>query len=343
MKKFERKCPVCNKDYIAYGANQKYCSVECRNRSKFIVDLTYEIKKCKVCGKVINPDGHLCRKIYCSEKCKREGQLNRLRETLKSTKEAKKVRVGRGKSFVARQNDQEYLSTVCRLMTMNNQNILSEERRCECCGSIFVWSSSKPGQKYCSLECWRLAQKEKKDTKKRMKNELNKAVVEEHVRRVVTDLISRAKKAKELSIGRTYDYWLVEEIGEETREKVLDRDHYRCQICGSLTNLFLHCIVNHRNGGDYSAENLITLCDSCHRHIDTGDLEYAFSRCCKNAHRNRRLETEPGNENRNELLSNSIYILRNLFSEFSAYYPDESEYLKRLDTVIDTLERIIWN
>jgi 5-methylcytosine-specific restriction endonuclease McrA len=48
---------------------------------------------------------------------------------------------------------------------------------------------------------------------------------------------------------------------------VLERDHWRCQACGSMSNLEVHHI-RHRSGlGDDADDNLITLCSECHRTI----------------------------------------------------------------------------
>jgi 5-methylcytosine-specific restriction endonuclease McrA len=48
------------------------------------------------------------------------------------------------------------------------------------------------------------------------------------------------------------------------RNEVLERDGWRCQDCGAMTNLQVHHIrPRSRLGGDV-AQNLITLCASCH-------------------------------------------------------------------------------
>jgi len=50
----------------------------------------------------------------------------------------------------------------------------------------------------------------------------------------------------------------------ELHRQVLERDHWRCQACGSMQHLQVH----HQNfrsqsGGDIE-QNLITLCAECH-------------------------------------------------------------------------------
>jgi 5-methylcytosine-specific restriction endonuclease McrA len=48
---------------------------------------------------------------------------------------------------------------------------------------------------------------------------------------------------------------------------VLERDGWRCQVCGSLANLEVHHIMPRSKLGDEAEENLITLCSQCHRKI----------------------------------------------------------------------------
>ena len=53
----------------------------------------------------------------------------------------------------------------------------------------------------------------------------------------------------------------------ELHRQVLERDHWRCQMCGSMQNLQVH----HQNfrsqlGGD-EEQNLITLCSQCHEQV----------------------------------------------------------------------------
>ncbi len=46
--------------------------------------------------------------------------------------------------------------------------------------------------------------------------------------------------------------------------QVLERDSWRCQVCGSMGNLQVHHIKHRsQSGGDVEA-NLITLCAGCH-------------------------------------------------------------------------------
>ena len=47
--------------------------------------------------------------------------------------------------------------------------------------------------------------------------------------------------------------------------RVLERDGWRCQGCGAMQHLQVHHKQFRSHSGDDSAENLITLCDRCHK------------------------------------------------------------------------------
>jgi 5-methylcytosine-specific restriction endonuclease McrA len=51
---------------------------------------------------------------------------------------------------------------------------------------------------------------------------------------------------------------------ERLREQVLYRDGWRCQSCGTMSNLEVHHKKFRSRMGDDSEANLITLCSSCH-------------------------------------------------------------------------------
>ena len=49
--------------------------------------------------------------------------------------------------------------------------------------------------------------------------------------------------------------------------QVLERDGWRCQNCGSPNHLQVHHIRSRSLLGDDAAENLVTLCNGCHRQV----------------------------------------------------------------------------
>jgi len=51
---------------------------------------------------------------------------------------------------------------------------------------------------------------------------------------------------------------------ERLRQQVLGRDGWRCQSCGTMSNLEIHHKEFRSHSGDDSEQNLITLCTACH-------------------------------------------------------------------------------
>ncbi|PYV95782.1 MAG: hypothetical protein DMG89_20170 [Acidobacteria bacterium] len=49
----------------------------------------------------------------------------------------------------------------------------------------------------------------------------------------------------------------------ELRTRVLRRDGWRCQVCGSITNLTVHHQQYRSHSGEDVEKNLITLCTGC--------------------------------------------------------------------------------
>jgi len=48
------------------------------------------------------------------------------------------------------------------------------------------------------------------------------------------------------------------------RQQILRRDGWRCQSCGTMSNLEVHHKRFRSHSGDDTEENLITLCFTCH-------------------------------------------------------------------------------
>lgn len=53
-------------------------------------------------------------------------------------------------------------------------------------------------------------------------------------------------------------------IYKRLMKKVLDRDNWRCQKCGSLENLQVHHKIKRSQLGNDALQNLVTLCPHCH-------------------------------------------------------------------------------
>jgi len=58
------------------------------------------------------------------------------------------------------------------------------------------------------------------------------------------------------------------------RLRVLERDGWRCQDCGSSKDLHVHHLVKRSKLGDDALDNLIALCAGCHR--ERHDCDFRF-------------------------------------------------------------------
>jgi 5-methylcytosine-specific restriction endonuclease McrA len=57
---------------------------------------------------------------------------------------------------------------------------------------------------------------------------------------------------------------------KKLRQQILRRDGWRCQSCGTMSNLEVHHKQFRSHSGDDSEENLITLCFTCHASAHQG-------------------------------------------------------------------------
>ena len=57
---------------------------------------------------------------------------------------------------------------------------------------------------------------------------------------------------------------------ENLRQRVLWRDGWRCQSCGTMSNLEVHHQQFRSHAGQDFEQNLITLCSTCHTAIHCG-------------------------------------------------------------------------
>ena len=53
----------------------------------------------------------------------------------------------------------------------------------------------------------------------------------------------------------------------ELHRQVLERDGWRCQLCGSMQNLQVHHLKFRSHSGGDQEQNLITLCAKCHEQM----------------------------------------------------------------------------
>ena len=73
------------------------------------------------------------------------------------------------------------------------------------------------------------------------------------------------KKVKRIKLGKR--------IYRRLMKRVLERDDWRCQKCGSLEDLQIHHKVKRSQLGDDALQNLVTYCAQCHMK-EHGQLGY---------------------------------------------------------------------
>jgi ATP-dependent DNA helicase RecQ len=66
---------------------------------------------------------------------------------------------------------------------------------------------------------------------------------------------------------------------ESLRQQVLRRDGWRCQSCGTMSNLEIHHKLFRSQSGEDSEENLITLCVCCHEGVHLRREDDLFLSC----------------------------------------------------------------
>lgn len=74
-------------------------------------------------------------------------------------------------------------------------------------------------------------------------------------------------------------------ISQEVKRKVYERDNHRCIVCGRFIRFdgrhYIgggpHChYIRRSQGGLGIEENIVTLCDECHRDFDEGEFRQAI-------------------------------------------------------------------
>ena len=77
---------------------------------------------------------------------------------------------------------------------------------------------------------------------------------------------------------KIYDYWPSRPPDWNVRSNNIKLNNNYCKICGNLNGLQVHHKKNIKNGGNHTSDNLIVLCEECHKDQHGGkDFSYANS------------------------------------------------------------------
>lgn len=341
-------CKFCGKTFERKNPQQIYCSRNCSNeankqkyreKKKTII----EIRQCAFCGNDFEWTSSKPGQKYCSRECSNNANKYIPKTFLKEIRQC--AHCGSDFEWKSSNPGQKYCSKECSSNATKSKlpkkEIIQEIHQCAICGSDFTWFSNKSNQKYCSDECRKIAAKAQiKSYNKSNTIDEDELVIKASVELKVTELINRAGVGKTFN-GQMIDYWDIGNIPEAIKTAVLSRDKHRCQVCMRDYGLHIHHIIKRRNGGDHSLENLVTLCSSCHRHIETCDIDHAVSKCLKNAKKfyyNDGIEQKQQDRNYNLLVAKSQ--LERLFDELKETKCNKSS-LSKITDVIDDLELLV--
>ena len=205
-----------------------------------------------------------------------------------------KICKGCNTPFIPTVNRQLYCSKECRVKANSkNAKLQKYEHNCLNCNNIIIGKENK-NARFCCKECELEYQIKEKEYY--LENEINDDFKNENeIKNILKDLlylkilkiINKSHDIGELDLNnKLIDYRNLSDIPKNTREFVLNRDNHKCQLCNSKYNLHIHHIIKRKDGGNHEPENLITLCASCHRHIEIGDIDKALKGCLINAQKN---------------------------------------------------------
>lgn len=72
---------------------------------------------------------------------------------------------------------------------------------------------------------------------------------------------------------------------EQVRKQVLERDNFKCVVCGKPATQVHHIhLRSKRKDLMYEKNNLVSLCDKCHSHFSTDGLEKVNGRIARAKH-----------------------------------------------------------
>lgn len=188
-------------------------------------------------------------------------------------------------SFYKIVGTQIYCSQTCREEARELNKKSPTKKNCGECGNEFLWLPSKPGQKYCSDTCSRISNMRSIRQSAERKKINETGALKEEIERRVASIFKQAEDTKPTRFaGKVINFWDAVGFTEKIKEEVRERDSYKCMICElSEGQLEVHHVLKRAFGGSNDPHNLITLCTSCHRAVETGDEHHAKRKCFNSA------------------------------------------------------------
>lgn len=334
---YNKNCENCNTSFISMEKLISYCSDECRKRlikcnCKKCDKLFFAKRKrvycsddcrkreCVICDKLYMPN---TTESYCSEECK----IKKYTHNCKSC----------GEDFLRYSSKVSYCSTTCQI---TYERAKKERRICGHCKKLMIITNTM--LLYCSETCRDsyYEEKEKEKKSKEISNENIISIVKYHVE----TLIDKRNEVTLINFQSTVDYNNLNGFNESLKRKIRSRDGNKCYICNCNHGLEVHHIIPRKLGGSHREENLITLCGSCHRHIETGDKDHAIRKCTENAKQNYNIPVIELKEKLSKF-ENIAFIekeLNRVYNKISETYTDHehTEILIDIDNLFDNISKL---
>ena len=262
-------CLICGEEFIPLHKQQFTCSSdECtkERRRRFYQakrDEKIEAKRvpitCKQCGKVFTPEGNysLDKIKYCSKECRDIANEYVRKEKYFRNAVAKLE----PRNCIVCDNeftpDTSHSYAVCcspecnrvvqarkrkEAYLLKKIEVLLEPRICPNCDKEYIPTDQR--QVYCSVECREIASKARK---------------KEYQHRLPSEV--RAERTRKVRLNGNW-------------HKAMERDKRQCQVCGTKENVLVHHLngkgekkKNIRVKDDSRLENLLVVCEQCHKDI----------------------------------------------------------------------------
>lgn len=227
-----KTCVHCNATFDVQPSkeNRYVMCAKCR-KQRYHAPITL---MCHVCGKPFTRKGHDTKAKYCSPAC-------------------------RWHAMKGRPSGRRYLP----------------DRICLICGTPYRQTQSSANQFYCSSACFRISQQQARPQYECIQCG---ALFYNDTGRKEPQFCSRKCKGMYIS-GPRHPLWTdIRPIGdrgagwEQIADAIRQRDNYQCQRCGiiqAMRKLDVHHITPYRLTQDNNPNNLITLCGSCHKIVET--------------------------------------------------------------------------
>ena len=245
---FNKNCLICSSTFQTEDITVTWCSDKCKSKMKK--------QYCKKCSEEFYHTRNL---TYCSDECKKRNcdYCNKI-----------------------------YLPTDSQKFCSHECKEKFHTYKCKACGNKFISKSYAP-KKFCSDECRYTYQKLAKIIyKDKFENKKSSNPSKEDLLIIVSSKVNTLLTRKENFLTESYLYTINvnnDYFSEVLKEKVRKRDNNVCYVCENNKDLEVHHVLPRKLGGKNEEDNLITLCAKCHRHIETGNREYAIKKCYENA------------------------------------------------------------